>query len=406
MSAADDGRPSALWVYLELGGDTVLAGKLYPHLRRGSLSSTFNYDLAYLTNPSAYALDPELPLAAGSQPVTSPLPRSFLDASPDRWGRNLIRKRVQHESRQGHQPLRTLDERDFLLSVADVSRQGALRFALREGGAFQHPGQEVPKLVSIPELLAASVAVANDAPDNQTAIKRLLDAGSASLGGARPKASVMDGRRLLLAKFPHPNDEWDVIRCEATALDLAQQAGLSVPRHRLIEINAQAVLLLDRFDRADARIGYQSAMTLLRLNDGDVADYLDVADQLALASSAPTDDLASLFRHVAFVYAINSTDDHLRNLGLLRTGAGWRLAPSFDLNPSPSSQHMTSVSGQSTLSDGLAALRECAEAFDLTKATADRVLTTVRQVVAQWPSLAAKNGVPPGQIEYLAQFMA
>ena len=89
---------------------------------------------------------------------------------------------------------------------------------------FQHPAPEVPKLIALPALLRAANTVAQDEPDNLAAIKTLLDAGTGSLGGARPKASVRDDERLMIAKFPHHTDGWNVIAWEKTALDLAETA--------------------------------------------------------------------------------------------------------------------------------------------------------------------------------------
>lgn len=59
----------------------------------------------------------------------------------------------------------------------------------------------VPKLLELPRILQAIEDVARNGAgdDDLAAVKLLLDAGSASLGGARPKASVRDGDRLLMA---------------------------------------------------------------------------------------------------------------------------------------------------------------------------------------------------------------
>ncbi|WP_297624219.1 HipA domain-containing protein [Nocardioides sp.] len=143
-------------------------------------------------------------------------------------------------------------------------------------------------------------------PDDQTAVKDLLDAGSGSLGGARPKASVREGERLMIAKFPHRDDTWDVMAWEATALDLAEEAGISVPERRMTRINGRAVLILDRFDRTPdgRRVPYISAMTLLGGSDGDVADYTDVCDSISDEGAATVLDLEALWRRVAFSVAI------------------------------------------------------------------------------------------------------
>jgi len=168
------------------------------------------------------------------------------------------------------------------------------------------------------------------------AIRDLLDAGSGSLGGARPKASVADGDRLLLVKFPHRNDDWDIMAWEKTALDLADAAGLPTPPHRLAKVGRRNVLVLDRFDRdGERRNPYVSAMTLIAGRDGDSHDYTDIAEYLPEHGSNVVSDMTGLFRRAAFSVAIHNTDDHMRNHGFLFHGAGWQLAPVFDVNPNP-----------------------------------------------------------------------
>lgn len=157
-------------------------------------------------------------------------PGSFSDCAPDRWGRNLIDKRRRALQRESDKRLPAATEVDYLVSVRDLTRQGNLRFSGVDGGQFLDPGHAVPKLVSLPKLLASSDKVADGAEDDLAAVKALLDAGSGSLGGARPKASVHgDDGALLIAKFPHRDDEWNVMAWEKTALDLAEDATINTP---------------------------------------------------------------------------------------------------------------------------------------------------------------------------------
>lgn len=199
--------------YVEIGGRTRPVGEAYFNLRRGRLTSTFSYERDYLALPGAYAIDPTLSLTTVSWPLPNGLPGAFSDAAPDRWGRNLIARRVRGEAGAEGRPAPTLDDRDYLLGVSDETRQGALRFKTDAGDEFQHPSSEVPKLIALPSLLHAANSVSREEPDNLEAIKVLLDAGTGSLGGARPKASVRDGDRLMIAKFPHHADGWRGARC-------------------------------------------------------------------------------------------------------------------------------------------------------------------------------------------------
>ncbi|MFI5889068.1 type II toxin-antitoxin system HipA family toxin [Actinoplanes sp. NPDC051513] len=392
---------SRILTYVEIDGDTRVVGDAFVNFRRGRLTATFSYDRDYLSYRGAYSIDPALGLTGGSWPLPHGLSGAFGDASPDRWGRNLIAKRLRAEAGIEGRPMPTLDDRDYLLGVSDETRQGALRFKTDADGEFQHPAPEVPKLIALPTLLHAADTVARDQPDSMDAIKTLLDAGTGSLGGARPKASVRDGDRLLIAKFPHHADEWSVIAWEKTALDLAEAAGISVPRRQLVGIEGSQVLLLDRFDREGAsRIGYLSAMTLLEAEDGQRRDYTEIAEVIPEHSSATTADLKQLWRRIAFSIAFHNTDDHLRNHGFLRHGSGWRLAPGFDINPNPdlAAQRVTSIGGAGGPADEVSALLMYSELFGLTDHQARTALGEIGDATSNWTVVARRNGIAEAEI--------
>ncbi|MDR6971135.1 type II toxin-antitoxin system HipA family toxin [Leifsonia shinshuensis] len=306
--------------------------------------------------------------------------------------------------REARRP-RELDDVDFLTGVSDVSRQGALRFRADATAPFLDPGHTVPRLVRLPELLRAADAAARD--DDFAAVKELLDAGTGSLGGARPKAVVLgDDGRQLIAKFPHQSDEWDAMAWEATALDLAEQSGVRTASHRLIRVEGRHVLLLDRFDRAGGtgkaapgRIGYISAMTLLEHHDGDSADYVDIAERLEEVSARPKDDARQLFRRVAVSVGLHNTDDHLRNHGFLRDRAGWTLSPAFDVNPNPDPDlRQTTIAGAGDVSDEADGLRELARACRLSDAQAAEDIARAASVLAGWQDVATRNGIHRSEI--------
>ncbi|GAA1707217.1 HipA domain-containing protein [Fodinicola feengrottensis] len=395
----------AVLVSVELAGRAVDAGVAYFSRRRNVLSTTFRYDEEYLARRNAYAIDPAMPLTQGTH-VIAGLPGSFADCSPDCWGKNLIAKRVRLRALRGGKTSSSLSENDYLLGVSDLTRQGALRFRTQPDGPYLNPDLTVATLVELPRLLRAADAVARD-PDDLSAVKDLLDAGSGSLGGARPKASVRDGGRLFIAKFPHHSDEWDVIAWEKTALDLAQRAGIDVPARRLTAVGGRSVLMLERFDReADRRMGYISAMTLVRGQDGSPQDYLEVAETLTELGSRVGVDLRELWRRMAFSVAIHNTDDHLRNHGFLRDGpSGWRLAPAFDINPNPDdgSQRVTGIGGAYRRDDELAGLLANAESFRLSDAESRRVLREVLDGTAGWREVAVGNGVPKAELPRFEQ---
>lgn len=394
-------------VYLTTPTAHVLVGRAYIAANRRGVATTFRYDQTYLADrTTAFPLDPSLPLFTGQHAVADGLPYCFTDCAPDRWGRNLIRKRLHALYADAARTRRDVTEIDYLLGVTDRTRQGALRFTEPDSGpqgpflADDPDGPDVPKLLELPRLLHAAEQVELD-EDDLSAVKELLDAGTGSLGGARPKASVRDGSRVLIAKFASPRDQWDVIAWEKTALDLAERAGIRVPSRSLRRINGKAVLLLDRFDRAEsgARIPYMSAMTLLTTRDGssDEFDYIDIAEALTEHGDVTVkQDLAELWRRVAFSVAIHNTDDHLRNHGFLRGRAGWTLSPVFDVNPNPDTakEREIGIGAAHSRDEEIDGLMASAATFGLTGQNATKVLGEVRSATQGWRHVAASNGIP------------
>ena len=386
-----------LAVHLQRADGPIRVGTAFVSTRRGTVTTRFAYDASYLARSDAWAISPELPLDAG-RATTTGLPGAMADTAPDRWGRNLIRKRLKAHERPTIGASPAITEVDYLIGVSDLTRQGALRYTRPSEFQFLAANPGVPTLIELPKLLNAADVVSRDTAqrDELAAIKALLDAGSASLGGARPKASVRDGDRLFIAKFPHHGDEWDVMSWEKTALDLAERCGISTPRRQLVDVSGRRVLLIERFDRNGAeRIPYISAMTLLLGRDGESHDYVEVAEALTEHGGDVTNDLRQLWRRIAFDIAINNTDDHLRNHGLLRAAAGWVLSPAFDINPNPDPEavRVTSINYTTDPSETMTALVEAAPYFALTADKAREIADDVRAGMIGWRAAATANGI-------------
>lgn len=396
-------------VFVQIGDEDVPAGRLWPHRRRNTESATFAYDNSYLAFPHAYALDPGLPLVAGQQqtPTGRALVGAFSDCAPDRWGRRLINRVEEHRARDQGGAARSFGEADYLLGVRDDLRQGALRFRDPESSVYLAPDQTgIPFLIGLPELLNASERMERD--QATAAELRALLRGGSSLGGARPKAHVLDADgEIAIAKFPSPSvDEWDVMRWESVALRLARDSGISVCDSKLHVIDGQPVLVVDRFDRiGPRRLGYVSAMTLLEASDGSSGSYVDIAEAIEEHSPAAAKDLRELWRRIAFSVLISNTDDHLRNHGFLRLStAGWSLSPAFDLNPDPSPgiKHLNTAIDYSTTDARVDVLLEVAEMFRLDDNGAYAVLREVSNATAAWRLVAAEAGLDAAQIERMA----
>ncbi|MEI8123263.1 MAG: type II toxin-antitoxin system HipA family toxin [bacterium] len=397
-------------VSVDLDGIPHLVGRLWTRERGGREGATFEYAPDWLAHPRHFALEPALTIGAGPHHTTelNALFGALSDSAPDRWGRALMRRADRRACAAEGRPVRTLLEIDYLLRVHDVSRLGALRFAESADGPFlaEGAGDPIPPLVALPRLLAASEHVMAE-EDSDEDLRLLLAPGS-SLGGARPKASVLDSRgTLCIAKFPSPVDEWATVLWEAVALSLAGKAGMTVPSWSLETVAGKKVLIVDRFDRrGHIRIPFLSAMSMLGAQDHQTRCYLEMADALRRWGASPREDLKALFRRIVFNVLISNTDDHLRNHGFLfQDPAGWRLAPAYDLNPMPVDVKPRVLCTEIEFGDASASLDlalRVAEYFEVKSHEARQVVREVGQSVASWRKVAVRIGIPPREIERMA----
>jgi serine/threonine-protein kinase HipA len=377
----------------------------------------FTYARSWLESRDRFAIDPQLPLVEPDQYVDGgALPGIFADTAPDRWGRMLLdRREVELAEQAGRQP-RILLDWDYLLGVSDAGRMGALRLAAEPGDETFLDDRErsVPPLTRLRDLEhAASVLEGTPAAGGAAelgAVALLLAPGS-SLGGARPKATVaaQDGS-LWIGKFPSRADTRDVGAWEFLLTELAARAGIAVADHRLLTLGAEGrTFAARRFDRSgpDRRL-FASAMTLTGRRDGEDASYLEIAMAIAdhVAPSAIDEDLEQLFRRVVFNVLVANRDDHLRNHAFLRTRAGWRLAPAFDLNPAPEKPDHAMAIDERTTEPRLDVAHATAEWYRLRPARAHEVIEEVRAAVAPWTDLARELNLPKHEVALVGSVLA
>ena len=324
----------------------TLMGILYVNSLKGGESYSFEYDREWLKKTSLkITLDPELMPYSGRQyPFGKTIFGLFSDSSPDRWGRVLMNKRERIlAGKEGRKPAKLYDS-DYLLGVYDETRLGGIRFKTEPNGAFLSDDKETaaPPWASLRTLEEASRNFENeDTALSEKWLNQLIRPGS-SLGGARPKATVIDpNEQLWIAKFPSKNDENDTGAWEMVTHDLAKLCGLHVPEAKLEKFsNLGSTYLVKRFDRIlSKRIHFASAMTLLGKTDGasaaDGTSYLDIAAFIKSYGAQPKQDLIELWKRIVFNMAVSNTDDHLRNHAFIFTKNGWRLSPLYDVNPVP-----------------------------------------------------------------------
>jgi serine/threonine-protein kinase HipA len=397
-------------VYVDLDGVPNLVGRLWGRARKNKESATFEYDRTWLENPARFSLEPALNLGSGPYHTVGDAPMfgAIGDSAPDRWGRTLMRRMERRRAEREKQAPRTLQEMDYLLLVDDEARQGALRFAEKEGGPFlrEEGLKRIPPVIELPRLLSAAEHVIDETDTEEDL--RLLIAPGTSLGGARPKASVREkGGHLAIAKFPRRDDEINTVAWEAVALTLAKKSGIAVPVGRVEIVAKKPVLLLRRFDRdGRQRIPFLSAMSMLGAKDNETRSYLEIADALRQHGAAPKADMQALWRRIVFNILISNTDDHLRNHGFLYEGQqGWRLSPAYDMNPVPIDIRPRILSTAINEDDGTAALAlamEVAGYFGFGAAAAGAIAAQVGKAVSKWRDEAARQGLTKTEMDRMA----
>lgn len=405
-----------IWVYADwqsLGGVQYM-GILTPQRVRGKEVFSFEYNEKWIASSGqALFLDPHLNLYKGKQflPEEQQNFGIFLDSSPDRWGRLLMRRRETWSAKKEERPERTLFESDFLLGVFDGNRMGGLRFKLEEDGDFLNNQKQMaaPPWTSIRDLEYASIQLEREDIVNDPAyakwLSMLIDPG-ASLGGARPKASVTDENgNLWIAKFPSTKDDKDAGAWEMVLNQLASNCGIQVSEAKIQQFSSkQHTFMTKRFDRIQQhRIHFASAMTLLGLQDGvdylDGISYLDLAGFIIQHSTSVKEDLEQLWRRILFNVLVSNTDDHLRNHGFILTNQGWRLSPAYDMNPNEIGNGLTLNISENSNELDISVVMYTASYYQVKVDKANRILKEMQKEIANWRAIAKKFGISNSEIE-------
>ncbi len=391
--------------------EPMLVGTLRSAVTKNKEHFSFSYDPAWLTSSFAQRVDPDLNLFSGEQHSTNSNNfRVFLDSCPDRWGRVLMKRREAIIARQEDRKPRVFHEVDYLLGVHDLYRQGALRFKRDLDGEFLDNNEKLsaPPISSLRELEQAALKIESSDSDDPEYLKwlyMLMSPGS-SLGGARPKASVVDQEdHLWIAKFPSRYDEHDIAAWEYLVYKLALDAGIVMAESRIEKFNSHHhTFLTKRFDRSKtSRLHFTSAMTQLGYYDGDYeASYLEIAQFLTEQGSNTKRDLAQLWRRIVFNIAVSNTDDHLRNHGFIYHNNGWMLSPAYDVNPvTPANGlHLNITDDDNSLDYDLA--MDVIDFFQLGKEEAVIIKDAVLSAVKNWETVAKNIGINRNEQKLMA----
>lgn len=408
-----------LFVYAEFDWieRPMLVGELGYESIRGSQSYSFKYSNDWLKKYAGILLSEDIRNYPGIQ-YTQPgkeIFGCFSDSLPDRWGTTLMKRREQTLAKEEGRPVRNLTSFDMIMGIEDESRMGGFRFSETPDGVFINTADRlgIPPIVCLRELIAASHAI-EEAEEkgilvDKKWIHQLHNPGT-SLGGARPKANIIDEDGLMkMAKFPSRNDSHDVELWEHIAHILAKKAGINVPVTRAVKVGSEYhTLLSKRYDRTDdsRRIHYASALTMLGLKDGTGADegygYLDIVDFIIRGCTDVDDNLRELYRRVAFNICIGNSDDHFRNHGFLLTAKGWTLSPAFDLNPTLNMYQGIMISRYTNESD-LTALLNASEDYFIPKEEAEEIILSVKLALRDWQKVAKRLGAQERDINLFSQ---
>ena len=405
MAKQNNSRNISVYAHWSGMEDPLLMGVLHSDRLKGKEVFSFEYIDEWLKNGPAQLLDPSLQLYTGLHYLNDVQDNFgiFLDSSPDRWGRILMRRREAAFARNENREEKKLFETDYLLGVYDGHRMGALRFKLEDDGPFLNDNKNMasPPWTSLRELEQISLRLEDDdVIDDPEYLKWLsmLIAPGASLGGARPKASIVDNDgNLWIAKFPSRNDQGDIGGWEIVTYELAILAGINMAESKAQKFSSDYyTFLTKRFDRGNngQRIHFASAMTILGYIDGqdhaDGASYLELVDFIQKNGANVDQDLEQLWRRIVFSICITNTDDHLRNHGFLLTNDGWVLSPAYDINPVENGSGLKLNISDEDNSLDLNLAMEVSEFFRLSEKRATEIIDEVLNAVAKWREVAIK----------------
>lgn len=381
---------------------------------RGKEIFSFEYNKEWIKSGNAQNIDPDLKFYNGRQFLKENKNNFgiFLDSSPDRWGRMLMLRResalAKHEKRKEI----TLLESDYLLGVFDEYRTGALRFKESEDGPFLNDNKEMatPPWTTLKELENASLQLEKDDiskdPDYLKWLNLLIAPGS-SLGGARPKANVLDNEgNLWIAKFPSKNDDVDIGAWEMITNELAKRAGVNIATGIIKKLTGKHhCFLTKRFDRTNdrMRIHFASAMTMLgHIDQTEGVSYLEFIEFLMKHGGNTNADLEELWRRIVFNICVKNTDDHLRNHGFLLTTSGWILSPAYDINPNPTGTGLSLNISRNDNSLDIDLALEVAKHFRVNNNKAKEIISKTKNEIKNWKTLAKKYKIPNDEQMYMS----
>ncbi|HZK93690.1 MAG TPA: HipA domain-containing protein [Prolixibacteraceae bacterium] len=404
-----------IWVYADWKGmlSPKCIGTLSAQQAKGRKAFSFSYDADWISSQEQLLLDPDIAWYSGQQyPNGKENFGVLLDSMPDTWGRTLMKRRSALNAREQGKPAPVLYDIDFLLGVHDLSRMGALRFKREPDGDFldNDPVSPTPPWASIRELQhGAKLIESNEDTDEVRKWLAMLIAPGSSLGGARPKANILDEHgHPWIAKFPSKNDTIDKGAWEYLAYHLAVDAGIDMAESQLEHIEGPYhTFFTKRFDREKQdRIHFASAMTMTGKNEELIRDetpsYLDIVEFIQFSGIQIEEDLHQLWRRLVFNILVSNTDDHLRNHGFILADKGWRLSPAFDINPSIDKEGLALNIDMDNNALDIDLARSVGAYYRLGKKEMNIIIDEVKSGISGWKKIATEIGIPRSEQTLMA----
>ena len=400
-------REAFVWIWLPGRTSPVVAGRVHQEGNR----LAFTYGRSYLAREDAIPIyAPELPLRPGPIEPEPPLDiaNALRDGSPDAWGRRVISYRLAGGGMSG---IDYIDELAFML-LSGSDRIGALDFQTS-------PRDYVPRESdneTLENLLDAAERVDRGMPLAPDLLEALLH--GTSIGGARPKALIEDGKTRHVAKFSSSSDTFNMVKAEFIAMRLAGMAGLTAAPVRLVCAMNKDVLLIERFDREAADGGWTrramvSSLTLFGLDErmAAYASYETLADIVRARFTAPADTLQELFSRMTFNILVGNTDDHARNHAAFWDGNNLALTPAYDICPQPRTGYEASQGMRIHGRERRSQLSLCVAASHKFRLSEESALGIIRRQIAtiaeNWESLCneARLGDADRRLLWRRQFL-
>jgi serine/threonine-protein kinase HipA len=388
--------------------EPIFVGTLLASRTRGKELFSFEYDNDWINSTNYFLLDPSLIKFTGKQfPESSNNFGVFFDSMPDTWGKKLmIRNAADQNSLQNKKPI-TLFDSDYLLNVFDKNRIGALRFKSEKNGPFLNNNAEfpTPPWAHVNDLQKAVNEFESKNHKKNNKWLPLLFAPGSSLGGARPKANILDQKNnLWIAKFPSKLDTIDKAQWEYLAYKLACKAGITMSDSKIEKVfGTHHTFFTKRFDRiGERRIHYASAMTMTSNNEEKlknfIPSYLEIIEFIQNNGCEIQNDLQQIWRRIIFNISISNTDDHLRNHGFLLTNKGWKLSPAFDINPSLDKSGLSLNIDMNNNYLDFTLAKSIGPYCSLNNAQMNNIINEVKSVIDKWKIEARNIGISKSEI--------